>query len=356
MQDMAMFYIEESQHYIDKLVEIPLYDSLFEATEGNPTVVSMEQNNAANGQKAESMLHKAIEAIKSIYNRIKDALVNMWNYLKLKPDEKDAYNAFVKKCKEDPAFANKKITVKDFQAIDKQYDELIREVEAEIEKVKRSDEAMKPTIMKSLENKLRQIGNFADKATRTVVAEQLINRAKYNEGFAQELGFMNDVGVLDLLTKGLDPKDQKKYNKQVQRINSTSRLVRFLAGVRGQKADLHKQAAFEEKKMMQALGKSALKATVKYGNGIKGVKEVGSVGLAIAKNAAGDVWKDKKQLNYLKRQERKQERMEKKAERQEARQEKWRRNHPGPQYSQDDLAAERKKIRKEKIDKIKSRF
>lgn len=350
MQDVAMFYIEESKKYIDRLVDIPLYDSIFEATEGNSNVVDMEKNNAINGKKAESLLSKAITVIKEIYNKIKESLKNMWQWLQLKPDEKEAYNAFVKKCKEDPEFANKKITVKDWKLIDGKYDQLINEIQSEIEKIKRSEEELKPSIKKSLEEKFRSLGTFANKATKTVVMEQLISRSRYNSEFAKEVEFMNDIGILDLLKKDLDPKDQKKYNKQIKRINSASWLVRLLAGVRKQKADIHEQIAFEEKKNMQQLGKSILKSSMKYGNA--GVKAVASTGIEIAKQAAGDVRDDYKQVRYLKKQKKADDKANARAEKNAQKQAK-RDAKRGVNYTNEDLIKEKNRLRKEKANKIK---
>lgn len=348
MQDYAMFYIREASGYIDQMSEVSIYTSLFEA-EGDNIDSKDEIVNEQIGEKSANLLQKAINAIKKIIDNIRKTARNIIDYLKLGKGEKEAYNEFVRKCKEDKEFAGQKITVKNWKEIDKAYDGLINEIQKEIEKVEREKEESRPQVIKAFEDKIASMGPSLKNATIQVALDQLVTRAKYDEDMAlkvqQLLEF--DTNRLDGLTSELKKRDVRRSKRKLRWMTSKSRLLRYLAGVRKEKLSIHEQAMKEERDIRNTFLKSAAKVTIRYGKDL-GVGEVAKIGFDVLGQSASDVinakrttWRNKHYQKVLDRSER---RLQKKEEQYQKAAEQSR----GVQHSRSDVAAERRKIKKER--------
>lgn len=303
MQDVCMFYCMEAEKYISQMSEMSIYASVFEATEGEPTAVAEETKNIELGAKSESLIRKAINALKAVYQGIKNAIGNMIGYLKLKPDDKQMYDEFVKKCKEDPALANKKVTVKDWKAIEAKFAEVRSEIEKEIEKAKRSEEDAKPTIVKALQAKVDSCEDFAEKALIKVTADQLIARAKFNKNLAYGLqSFVdNDIVILNKMEMELGKHEVNKMKRKLKRINNPLSLMNLKAKLFKKESNLEAQAMKEERAIIRSFLLSSLNSTRKYGGGVKKAASVAKFGAGIAADAHKDVRSAKKQRRKLKR-------------------------------------------------------
>lgn len=300
MRDICMSYLIEAKKYESQMVELPLYQSIFEAVQGNPVAVAQEERNNVMGEKSASLLSRALNAIKNIYENIKQSISNIFNYLKLSKDEKEQYQDFARKCNEDPEFANQKVTVKNWKIIDKEYDDVISNIEKNIETVKRSEEEAKPTILSAIDNKIRGLDNTVKQVGIKITLDQLITRAKYDETVARALqtAVDNDFGALDMLSKQVGSWEVKKNKIKLKMINSHIGLLRRLAGVRKQKADIHAQAVAEEKAMIKTFIKSMIKGAVKYGNKDT-MKATAKLGRNIIMGAHHETKAKKKQIKAI---------------------------------------------------------
>lgn len=300
MKDICMFYLMEADKCIAQMTEVSVYQSVFEATEGDPGAVAAEQKNEALGQQSASLIEKAINAIKALYQKIKDTIGNIFAYFKLDKNEKAQYEEFIKKCQIDPELKGKKVTVKDWKKIDAEYAKVVDEIKKEIELAKKGTE--KPGIIETLKNKITGVSSFAKKATIQVALDQLAIRAKYNKDFATRLEDFcdKDIFILNQLSKEVGHKEVNKFKKKVSRVNNPTKLMRLLSYCRKEQADAHAQAAKEEKAVMRkfffSLGKSAIKYTDKGDRAemVKALKNGGGAAASFGGNVLYDVIKDNK--------------------------------------------------------------
>lgn len=290
--------------YESQMTELSTYQSVFEATMGNPVATGLENRNTEMGEKSASLIQRAIDAIKRIYANIRDGIKNIFSYIKLSGDEKNQYKDFLSECNNNPEFANKKVTVKNWKDIDREYNSLINEIQKDIEQVKRTEEEMKPSILKTIDNRIASFGRFGKKAMISITLDQLINRAKYDETVARQLqeAIDNDFGLLDALTKDLSKKEIRRDKRKIRMINSRCGLIRRLAGVRKQKSDMHLQAVAEEKAMIKTFIKSIAKSTLRYGDK-NTIKNMGKLGASVLSDVHTEVKSKKRAIRSIKRQE-----------------------------------------------------
>lgn len=355
MQDCAMFYMREASKYIDQMKEVSLYSALFEA-EGKDVESKDEVVNAELGEKSANLLQRAIEAVKKIIDKIRKTASNILDYLKLGKSEKEAYNEFVRKCKEDKEFAGQKVTVKNWKEIDKAYDDLIAEIQREIEKVERTKEEARPQVIKAFEEKIAKMGPSVKNAVVQVALDQLVTRAKYDEEMAINVqrALEIDSRRLDGLTSELKKKEVRRSKRKLRWMTSSNRLLRYLAGVRHEKLTIHEQAMKEERDIRRAYLKSAAKVTVRYGKDL-GAGKVAKIGFDVLNQTGSDIinakkrtWKEKR---YAKSYARGEKRYNKRVERYQNAVEKSRGEQ---QFDRADVAAERRNIRKERKDEKKA--
>lgn len=265
--DCALYYINEANKCLDSVKELSIYQSVFEATEGDDYFIALEDENNNNIEKGTSFIQKAIDAVKALITSIKDAISNFLQWLKLKPDEKQAYDEFAKNCREHPEFAKQKVTVKDWKVIDGEYNKVVGEMEKEIRRLKNGEQEANQSKIDEMKNGMKKVAHLAGTAVVTINADQLLTRAKYSEQKAMELEdrINYDLGFTMSLERELGHKETKKYIRKVRALNSRITLVRYLAGARRQMTDIHKQAAREERALIYAKNKSLAKVMIKHG-------------------------------------------------------------------------------------------
>lgn len=304
MRDVCMFYCMEAEKCIDQMTEMSVYSSVFEATQGDPQAVAEEEKNIEMGAKSESFIRKAINALKAIYQKIKTTISNIFAYIGLKKDDKKLYDEFLKKCREDPALANKKVTVKDWKAIQAKFDEVRAEIEKEMKKEKLSEEEAKPRIIKALQEKIESCGSFASKAVIKVAADQLVTRARFDKELAGNLqNFVdNDMFVLNKMEQELGKHEVRKMKRRLKRINNGCTFMNLKAKLFKKELDVKAQAKKEEEALIRSLALSGLNSARKYGDGVKTVVAVGKFGKGVIHDTRKEVKRDVKHLKALQKE------------------------------------------------------
>lgn len=319
--DTCQLYIENALMASADIQIIDAYSMLFEAEDEQ--VVNTEKMNNAAAEKSKNFFQKAIEAIKRGIQRLRDMLRDFVDRLKLKGDEKDEFEKFCEEMKNNPEFKNKKITVRDWRKIEKDYNSIVKDIEREIENVKRTNEATKPNIMKHLEERVEGFAPAAKAAAVQVVLGQLEQRAKWDQEFAKKMdfGLKNDFGALNsFLERTVGEKDAQAFKKKSEAYASEVSLRRLLVNLRQHFMSVEKQARIEEKEQKRALMNSLRKST-KYlpadakKDAVKaGMSAVGH-GVGSTVNDAKRLASQKAQMRSLNRQDRANEKLAAREER-----------------------------------------
>ena len=132
--DPFFYYLDKMQEYANTWIDIDDYSAIFEAD--SPETQEAVDNNKKAKSGIKGAFSKAIEAIKRIISNIKTSISSFFKKLKMDDTERQAYEAYKKAAKSDPALKNTKINVvnyqnaqKEFEQLNKQCDEAIKSVD-----------------------------------------------------------------------------------------------------------------------------------------------------------------------------------------------------------------------------------
>ena len=237
--DLAMSYIMEADIEINKISDVSLYDTIF--VEGSDTV---ELENNKHRKESVSLLKKAINVIKGIYQKIKDAIINFIDWLTLNGEGKSNYEKFVKECKNNPEFANKKITVRDWKKMNELLDKAEKDMEKSVYAEVKSKKESQPSIIKHIMDKFNLNADKAAQIGRDITVEltigEALEQAKKSRDAAIKLKRAVDIdsSILNSLEKEIGQEEAKKVKKQLKHLSSKSKLVRWMAGARKRKYDV----------------------------------------------------------------------------------------------------------------------
>ena len=227
--DLCMSYIKEADEELSKVQEISLFESVF-----NEEAEDIEAVNEKHIEKSASLLQKAIDAIKGIWKAIQVRVRNLIDWLSLSGSEKSNYEKFVKECKRNPEFAKTKITVASWKSVEKDYDKVMKEIEKAVTEEVKAKEEKRPNLLNALKDKFSKLPKIAKDVTVEITVEQALNEAQKSRDVAKAyLDVLKaDEATLNLLSKELGEARAKKLVKQMQRLSSKSKLVRWWEGVK----------------------------------------------------------------------------------------------------------------------------
>lgn len=311
--DMCQLYLEEAVNASYDIQTIDTYTALFEAEDEN--VAATEKMNNVAADKSKNFFQKAVDAIKQAIGKLRAALRDFIDRIKLKGSEKDEFEKFCEEMKNNPEFKNKKITVRDWRRIEKQYNSIVKDIEREIENVQRTNEASKPKIMDHLEKQVAGFTGFAKATAVQVIIGQLEQRSKWDEEFARKLdfGLKADMGAVDnFLKKTIGEKDTQAFKKKTEAYASEMSLRRLLVNLRQKYMSVEKQARIEEKEQKKAIMNSIRKSTKYIPSDFK--KDAVRAGMSVVGNGVRQTMGDKRELKrkerYLQRLDRDNKRMD----------------------------------------------
>ena len=228
--DIFYEYLIEANKALDDYTELSEYQSLFEATKSEE-IAEIEVNNKKAVEKSESLFKKAINVIRGILDKIRDAITNFFDYLKLSTNEKSAYNKFKNAIKNDPELGNKKVTVKVYQDITKTYDAAIKRAEDAYEAYKKDEAANRPDLMKEIQGDVKK---GVKVVTKTVTLNALLHiiNDDINAAKLMTTAIKSDSRVLDYLEDQFGEKGAKKIKRVAKSRSSLIGIRRFIATLR----------------------------------------------------------------------------------------------------------------------------
>ena len=227
-------YLDKAQECLDKRKHFTEYELLIESCISDEKAREIAEDEMLL-ESAGDYIKKAIDAIKKIFEKIAESVKDFIDRMKLKGDEKDAFDAFEKACKEDPSLAKKKITVKDYRKIIKVYDEEIEKLEAAMKDSRKSDNEIQK-IMDSVSDKIKSLPNAGMVAAVTIATDVAIRAAKDNIQVAEVIqkACKSDSETLNRLLDVLGDKEKKNFEKEINKATKKISLARLIAKFRHQ--------------------------------------------------------------------------------------------------------------------------
>ena len=233
--DLCISYLNDARQCINRINELPIYEAVF--TEAEELEKINEENSEAS-EKSISLLRKALNVVKGIYNTIKQIIKDFIDYIKLSSSEKDQFKQFEEECKNNPEFANKKITVKNWKAIEDAYDKAIGIAESEIKDMTRRKDEARPNVLNYFKTAAEKAAGIAKDAAVEVTVQKALSMAKESPKLARQLYEEMDKenSITRQIEAQLGEKQYKKTKRELKHLSSKIHLVRLLAGARKAKA------------------------------------------------------------------------------------------------------------------------
>lgn len=224
--------LKELSIMLEEYEELTPYQILYE--ENKPDVSEQMQKNANIEKKSESSIMKAVHAIQRLISNVISSIKNFFSELTMGKDEKVLFNQMEEAFKKDPELKNKKLTVKDFRTISKQYDEKINQLETEIRDCMSNNKSPSQELLDGISTFLK---NGLTAGTAILATEVAVKAARSNMGVAKMIQKqLNDDGAI--VKKLADALGKDEYNKFKKEITKDSRLLgahRLLVRLRSKK-------------------------------------------------------------------------------------------------------------------------
>lgn len=322
MLDECLTALYEAQQHMQGYSELTSYQEIFEAT--NPDVAEKMKSNTEIEGKTDNAVLKAIRAVKNMIKSIISAINNFIQELTMKKAEKDAYKQFLEAAKKDPSLKNKKITVKDYRAVQAQYDEALKDIDNAIRQVKMNENTPIEDIVKKATSLL---GNTAKSTSVILAADAAYKMAQSNISVAKGISaaLRMDNTIMDQLEQELGKRGAKSYQKKINACTKVTMLTRLKAKLRKRSFETASDAV---KSTLDDLTKLAhgnvlanpglAKNLVKNDNTGKIIKTtaktVGKTAAFVGKNAAAGAIDAKKSERQANRDEKRKKRLAEKGE------------------------------------------
>lgn len=253
--------LQESQIYLNRYNPLNNYQSLFESINDDNVYIT-ENNNTNTINKSKNALKKAFDAIMSFIRNAIESIKNFISRITMSDRERDEFDKFEKIMKSNPELANKKVTVKDYQKIQQQYDEYLKEVETLIREAAKG----KKTDAQKLVNKVNTfIKNAGQGAAATLTMNTLLRMSAQNRTVAKDVqkALKKTGGFLqDLWATSLGEKEANRAVKEIEKCGNVISLTRLKNRLLMGKYDTVKECitdTFKHKRNLLALYKTANK-------------------------------------------------------------------------------------------------
>jgi hypothetical protein len=183
------------------------------------------------------------------------------NRLLLSPSEKKDYDEFCQKIKNDPEFKNKKVSVKNWKEINIRYNDCVKTIQEELDKSKKDDYNMKPSIKKMIEDKITKFKDVAKNMTTSITIEELISKSKNDVNFAEGMDLLinNDIVKLDKIVTGVNQADATRLSKEIHKASHRTWFSQKLSELRYTFSSQKAIDARERRRTIKALRKGAIR-------------------------------------------------------------------------------------------------
>lgn len=236
--DLCMMYLEEAEKCAESIDSVSLFESVF--VEGSDVKASFNEETE---KKSFGLLRKAVNAIQRIFHRIQQIISDFLDYFRLDTTERSEFKKFEEECRKNPEFANKKVTVQNWKAIQKQYDATLKEMEKTARALAKSEDEAGPNLLNTMQEKAKNVAldfsKIAGKAGTTLTIKELIHLCQQSKENAETIKEMIefDMETTNVLEKKIGEAETKKLYKQVKKLSSKCKLVRLIAGARTKNAN-----------------------------------------------------------------------------------------------------------------------
>ena len=244
--DACSYYLKEIDRLSSMYVELPTYQMVFEAGGNADATIS---KNAKITTDSKKLFQKACDAIRTIFEKIKGTIQNIIDYVRTDGSEKTKYKAFLEKCKDDPEFAGKTITLNDYRKINEEYERTLRKAEKAYKNTKDEELEKKPTIAKAFMDDIDALLNKTKKAakslgkttasmaiglTKSFTVQAALDYAGQCREHAAQVQMMIDwdMGLLKELEKEIGCLNMAKFKTKVKLLNSKTEWIRKIAHAR----------------------------------------------------------------------------------------------------------------------------
>lgn len=213
-----------------RCLPIDEYSLIFETED--PVIAEKNKRIEKAQNRSQSGVSKIISAVKKMITNLIDSIKDFFDRLGLKGDEKAQFEAYRKQMAENPALKNKRITVKDFRAVNQQYEALIADVERDIRAERDGDQHPIDAKIHEYEERLKNIGLAQGSI---VAADVAIKMAESNVNVAKmiQTALRKDNGLMNQLVASLGAKEAGKVKKTIDAAAKNSIFTRLKVKIRG---------------------------------------------------------------------------------------------------------------------------
>ena len=210
--DDCLLYLYEAEKCLADYKEIDSYMEIFEAE--NPEVKEQMAKNEKAASGAIANIKKAAKAVLDMMRKLIASIGDFIRKRSMSADEREAFEKFKEMAKKDPSLRNKKITVRSYEKLQQEYEDLLKDVEKEEKLAQAGKEG-------NAEGLIKRIGNFCSNAGKGAVTAVSAETALRMASSSRELAKI----MYDKLEK-----DEKFYAQMVERIGEkqTAKLAKDL--------------------------------------------------------------------------------------------------------------------------------
>lgn len=287
---------EEFDYYDDQLTrlasfykEVPLYQEVFES-EDKEIQKTNETNNEIEA-KSLTVVQRLVATIKKILNKAKEIINNIFNWFKATKDEQSAFRQFQKECKNNPEFANKKVTMKEWRKINDIREKHLSSMEADYKNLKDEEAETRESLLTDAQEVIKKMGKeIADVTTSEGAAITMVgalNYAKQSQQHAAKVQMMIDwdFGLMNALEKKLTSREIRRFKRKLKGIQIRLKILNLIGRGRCEQAkslreciaDVTKKGSDMMKAQRIAMHNKATRGAAKDIAGVAGgtVKDVG---------------------------------------------------------------------------------
>lgn len=220
--------IRESEEYLVSAVlamkpykEISDYQSIFESSD--PEIIAQEEANNDASEKSQGFLKKTLETLKKAFKALISKIKDFIDRITMSNAERVGLKKMEEMMRQNPEFANKKISVKEYRKIVQLHEQKLKDIEAKIKEVRANEQTPIDKFVDDTKDFLA--GNLSGTAV-IVTCDTARKMAVNNVEVAIAISKMLDYGVLRIedLEKQLGKKEAKKFAKDMHKYSKESVL------------------------------------------------------------------------------------------------------------------------------------
>lgn len=214
--------------------EISDYLLIYEAN--NPDISEQMRKNANIQKNSKPLIMRMIDSILGLIKKVVSSIQDFFTKLFMNSDELEQFRQCEAYLKQHPEYANKKITVKDFRAINQQYDNMISEYEEELRRAQAENRPPSEVLKNKGENFLKTVGVALPTSLALSVA---IKACRSNIGMAKEIQKqLNDqTAAVKKLEEIIGEEQMKQFKKEVNKDTHLLGFHRILISLRKKKCE-----------------------------------------------------------------------------------------------------------------------